>query len=299
MNNSTIKPFVKWAGGKGQILSDIQKTYPNGLGKTIRRYCEPFVGGGAVLFDVLSRNELDEVFINDINAELINTYRMVKEDAEALIKALANIESEYIPLSLEDRKQYYYAIREQYNDEKVKGDRFINLKKATLFIFLNRTCFNGLYRVNSTGLYNVPMGAYKSPTICDADNLRNVSAVLKNVDISCGDYQESEKFIDSNTFVYLDPPYRPLTETANFTSYTEMMFDDRAQIELAAFIDRISVAGARAVLSNSDPKNIDGNDNFFDELYRNHSIKRITAKRMINRNGESRGAISELLICNY
>ena len=170
---------------------------------------------------------------------------------------------------------------------------------AALFIFLNKTCFNGLYRVNKKGLYNVPAGKYKNPRICDADNLNAVAKALQPVDIICGDYKESLDFIDKNTFVYFDPPYRPLTNTANFTSYTENEFDDAAQKELAEYVQIISQKGASIVLSNSDPKNSNPNDNFFDKLYSNQFIRRISANRMINSNSSGRGKISELLISNY
>lgn len=294
-----MKPIVKWAGGKGQLLKEIKKMYPSGLGTTVRKYCEPFVGGGAVLFDILENYDLDEVYINDINAELINTYRMVKENIEPLIAKLAIMQDEYQPMDIANRKEYYYKMRDRFNDEKINGDKFVNLDKAALFIFLNKTCFNGLYRVNSKGGFNVPTGAYKSPVICDEQNLRNCSKALQNVQIHCGDYKDSVSFIDESTFVYFDPPYRPLNATANFTAYAEGGFDDAAQIALANYVTQLSKVGARVVVSNSDPKNTDIKDDFFDRLYIQHKICRVTAKRMINCQGESRGNISELLISSF
>ncbi|MEG1413429.1 MAG: DNA adenine methylase [Acidaminococcaceae bacterium] len=294
-----LKPFVKWAGGKGQLLTEIRKVYPAQLGKTITKYAEPFVGGGAVLFDVLSNYELDSLYISDINAELINTYKIIRDDIDKLIERLSLIQLEYLAMEIEQRKLYYYDKRFVFNGLKINLDERTNVEKAALFIFLNKTCFNGLYRVNKKGLFNVPMGAYKTPCICDAENLRNISQALKKVIIVCGDYRKSVTFIDQNTFVYFDPPYRPLTETASFTSYTEQIFDDQAQKELAYFVAQMSEQGAKIVASNSDPKNSNAEDDFFDVLYSEHKINRIEATRMINCNGSSRGKISELLIANW
>jgi len=294
-----LKPFVKWAGGKGQLINEIRKKYPKQLGKEIKKYAEPFVGGGAVLFDILSYYELDSIYISDINAELINTYCVIRDDVEKLINMLSVLQDEYIPIDNESRKRYYYDRRERFNVLKTNGDDTANIEKAALFIFLNKTCFNGLYRVNRRGLYNVPMGAYKNPCICDDDNLRNISKALHNVSIVCGDYTESEVFIDQNTFVYFDPPYRPISDTASFTAYTESIFDDIEQIKLAEFVKQISNNGAKVIVSNSDPKNYCEDDGFFDRLYSEFNISRVEATRMINCNGDSRGKINELIITNY
>ena len=293
------KPFIKWAGGKSQLLHDIRKKYPKELGKSITKYCEPFVGGGAVLFDVLLNYEIDEVLINDINAELTNTYSHIKNHLAELLLEITKMQEHFWPLDVEKRKEYYYEKRERFNYLKVNGDEAVNLEKAALFIFLNKTCFNGLFRVNKKGLFNVPMGAYKKPMICDKDNLTAISGLLKNVTIRCGDYKECLEFIDERTFVYIDPPYRPLTATASFTSYAEADFNDKEQRELGAFVDGITAKKAKVVISNSDPKNSDEDDTFFDDLYGRYNILRVTAKRMINCNGESRGNVSELLISNY
>ncbi|MBQ8004192.1 MAG: Dam family site-specific DNA-(adenine-N6)-methyltransferase, partial [Oscillospiraceae bacterium] len=166
-----VKPFLKWAGGKGQLLKEIEKYYPFGRG-VITKYAEPFVGGGAVLFDILSKYNLEQIYISDINTELINTYIIIRKHIEKLIVLLEKYQSEYIPLEIEDRKLYYMAKRDRFNDLKVNGNEAENIEKAALMIFLNKTCFNGLYRVNKKGLFNVPMGAYKNPLICDEKNLR-------------------------------------------------------------------------------------------------------------------------------
>ena len=292
------KPFIKWVGGKGQLLSEINKLYPVELGKNINKYAEIFVGGGAVLFDILSKYKLDEVYISDKNLELINTYKSIRDNVDILIKSLKEMEEQYIPLNNEDRKIYYYEKREEYNSLKINSE-VNNIEKAILFIFLNKTCFNGLYRVNKKGKFNVPMGAYKKPKICDEENLKNVSLTLRNVKIVYADYRESEKFIDDKTFVYIDPPYRPLNITSSFTSYTENDFNDKEQIELVEYINVLNKKGAKIVISNSDPKNNDIDDNFFDKLYKNYNINRVKATRMLNSNASLRGAINELLITNY
>lgn len=294
-----IKPFVKWAGGKGQLLDIIRKTYPSGLGSEIKKYAEPFVGGGAVLFDILSSYNLETAYISDTNAELINTYRIIRDEAKKLIELLNDYENEYIPLDDTHRKNYYYAKRERFNKMKVNGDDSTNLESAAIFIFLNKTCFNGLYRVNRKGLFNVPIGAYKKPTICHSGNLLNISYILQNVEIICGDYRKSSNFIDRNTFVYFDPPYRPISVTSDFTSYTENGFNDEAQRELAEYVDLLTKRGTKVVVSNSDPKNGDSEDVFFDKLYSSYRIHRIEASRMINSNARARGKVSELLICNF
>lgn len=223
------KPFVKWAGGKTQLLNEIRKKYP----KTIDKYCEPFVGGGAVLFDVLSNFQPKEVLINDINKELINTYIQIRDNVSELIDMLSNLQKSFIELDSDNRKIMFLDKRKRYNELKIYTQN-LGVEIASLFIFLNKTCFNGLYRVNKKGSFNVPMGAYKNPMICDEKNLRNVSHLLKNVKISCGDYKNCKNFIDTDTFVYIDPPYRPLTATSSFTSYSKCEFGDKQQIELIA-----------------------------------------------------------------
>lgn len=298
IGKSKVKPFLKWAGGKGQLLFEIEKYYPF-ENKNITKYAEPFVGGGAVLFDILSKFNLEEVYISDINEELVNTYCIIKNNIDDLLLLLNRMQNEFIPLDKAKRKDYYLAKRVRFNDLKINGDANINTEKAALMIFLNKTCFNGLFRVNKKGLFNVPMGAYKNPMICDEANLRVVSEKLQRVKIVCGDYQQAENFIDEKTFVYFDPPYRPLNDTANFTAYTENLFSDKEQIELAKFVDKLNEKGAKVVVSNSDPKNYNIEDDFFDKIYAAHKIKRVEANRMINCNGEARGKIKELLIANF
>ena len=297
-DEKTVKPFLKWAGGKGQLLKEIERYYPFNNG-TITKYAEPFVGGGAVLFDILNRYDIEQIYISDINAELINTYVIIREHIEKLINLLNQYQMEYVPLETEGRKSYYMAKRDRFNGLKVNGNKTESIEKAALMIFLNKTCFNGLYRVNKKGFFNVPMGAYKNPLICDEKNLRAVSEKLQNVRIVCGDYRKSAEFIDKHTFVYFDPPYRPLTETASFTAYTENLFNDEEQIELAEFVECMHKKGAKVVVSNSDPKNSNADDDFFDSIYAAHKIKRVEATRMINCQASARGKIKELLISNF
>ena len=291
---SIAHPFVKWAGGKSQLLPEIRTKYP----QTVKKYCEPFVGGGAVLFDVLQKCRPEEVLVNDVNEELINTYLQIKTDCNLLIEQLSELQQNYKSQSLEKNKILFYEKRLRYNELKINRNDAENLEKAALFIFLNKTCFNGLYRVNKKGEFNVPFNNAKNPLICDEENLRACSELLQNVQMKTGDYSDCKNFIDSETFVYLDPPYRPLTQTSAFTSYSENGFSDKEQIELGNFIKEISEIGANILASNSDPKNTNKEDNFFDELYSNFEIKRISASRMINSNAKKRGAISELLISN-
>ena len=287
-------PFVKWAGGKTQLLPEIRKHYPH----RIKKYCEPFVGGGAVLFDVLQKCHPEEVLINDVNAELINVYSHVKSNVRMLSNELICLQNQYLLKSQEERKLFFIEKRNSFNSLDINGGKREKLEKAALFIFLNKTCFNGLYRVNKKGEFNVPFNNAKNPLICDEENLKACSELLKNVKIITGDYSRVKNFIDSETFVYLDPPYRPLTQTSAFTSYSENQFSDKEQIELGKFITEISNKGAKVLASNSDPKNTNKEDDFFDNLYSNFEIERISASRMINSNAKKRGAISELLISN-
>lgn len=291
----TAKPFVKWVGGKTQLIEDIQKSLPADLrNKHDLTYVEPFVGGGAVLFWILQEYpNITKAVINDINAELICTYRVIRDDVESLITELSRIQSEYIPLDSEQRKEYFLKKRSLFNS-KNKSE----VETASLFIFLNRTCFNGLYRVNSKGEFNVPHGKYSNPKICDEATLRADSALLKNVEILCGDFAQTGKYAGNNVLYYFDPPYRPLTDTSAFTSYTTDGFDDAEQTRLRDFCDEIARNKSLFVASNSDPKNVDGEDKFFDKLYEMFSIKRVSAARMINSKGDGRGAISEIMITN-
>lgn len=290
------KPFLKWAGGKSQLLYEIRKYYP--FNEEINKYCEPFVGAGAVLFDVLNKFDLKEVYISDINKEAMNLYKVIRDDVDSLIEILDSFQKEYKGLNHEQRKIIYYRNREEFNLLKLSKNSN-SLRKAALFIFLNKTGFNGLYRENMSGEFNVPIGSYKNPKILDKENLINVNRKIQNVQIVYGDYKESESFIDSNTFVYYDPPYRPIKPTSNFTSYSKDSFIDDDQIELANFFKKMDQKSAYLLLSNSDPKNYDPDDSFFDDLYDGFNINRVVAKRFINSDKNNRGFVYELLINNF
>jgi len=294
---TSAKPFVKWIGGKRQILDRIRAQYPTGLGESITKYAEPFVGGGAVMFDILNSFPMKEIYISDINKELINVYTTIRDDVDALIMLLAHIQEDWWKFDDAQRRYYYYKKRDQFNSLKMASGNKAEL--AALFIFLNRTCFNGVYKVNTKGDYNVAIGSHAKPMICDEQNLQSVSVGLKNIQIVCGDYKLSKAFVDNKTFVYFDPPYRPLPLTSKFVGYTQDGFGDDKQVDLADFINELNEDGASIMLSNSDPKNTNPNDNFFDTLYGQYTIQRIKATRCINGNASGRGAINELLITNY
>ena len=289
------RPFIKWVGGKTQLLNEVSKSLPRDFASRQHvTYVEPFVGGGAVMFWILQEYpNIERAVINDINQELICTYRVIQVNVEELIAELAHIQDEYIPLGSEDRKAYFMEKRARFNTKKTTP-----VETAALFRFLNRTCFNGLYRVNSKGKFNVPHGKYANPRICDADNLHACSAVLQKVEILCGDFSETGRYAGPNTLFYFDPPYKPITETSSFTSYAKEGFNDDEQVRLRDFCDQISKDKALFVASNSDPKGVNPSENFFDTLYNHFIIKRVSATRMINSDASGRGAISELIISN-
>ncbi|MDY0404664.1 Dam family site-specific DNA-(adenine-N6)-methyltransferase [Virgibacillus sp. 179-BFC.A HS] len=303
-NITKAKPFLKWAGGKTQLLPTIKQNLPLAAleGGTIKKYVEPFVGSGAVLFEIMSAfPQIEEADIYDINPELINVYKSIQYNVEELVEILHAYEDKYIPMGQEERKLFYYAIRKEFNNDLdfIERDYYPNIKRAAQFIFLNRTCFNGLYRVNKKGEYNVPMGQYKNPTICNEPVLIAANAFLKKVRIHLDDYRESQHLIDESTFVYLDPPYRPISKSSSFTSYSKFDFNDTNQIELRDYFKILDKKNAYVMLSNSDPKNNDISDNFFDNLYEEFHIQRVNASRRINSKASNRGEITELLIKNY
>lgn len=292
----TAKPFLKWAGGKKQLLAEIEKALPISLAQESFTYIEPFVGGGAVLFWMLHKfPNLKKAVINDINQDLINTYKTVSCNPSELISILDVLQAEYHDLEekSEAKKEYYYSKRALFNSRKVN-----KTEQSALFIFLNRTCFNGLYRVNRDNEFNVPMGNYKRPTICDRENIFSVSEALQKVEILCGDFEQTLKYADNKSFFYLDPPYKPLNETSNFNSYAKNEFNDGEQIRLRDFCGKLHHLNCSWILSNSDVKAVNPNDNFFDDLYSDYAIQRVSAKRSINANPKKRGELTELLITN-
>lgn len=289
------KPFVKWAGGKSQLLDEIKKSLPKKIHQLNElTYIEPFVGGGAVLFWILQEYpNIRRAIINDINKELICTYNVIKNNVHKLIRELDVLQSQYTSCGPEERKSFFLEKRALYNTHAIS-----EIETASLFIFLNRTCFNGLYRVNSKGEFNVPHGKYANPKICDKDNLLAVSKLLQRVEITCGDFEETEKYANKETIYYLDPPYKPLSETSSFTSYTKDGFNDLEQIRLRDFCSRITQKGAIFLASNSDPKEEKTGESFFEKIYHQFMIKRVSATRLINANPNCRGVVSEIMITN-
>ena len=300
---SDAKPFLKWAGGKGQLLKQFEDYYPQELkeGK-LTKYCEPFVGSGAVFYHIMQTYDIQESLIIDVNPELVLAYQTIKTNVDDVVKQLSDLEKEYLSKKQNQRKGFFYELRDTFNRNLDDND-FDNFSDAWIertvhTIFLNRTCFNGLFRVNSKGGFNVPFGDHKNPRICYEENLKAVSELLQNTNIRRGDFTESRNFIDSNTFVYFDPPYRPLNKTSSFTSYSKFEFTDEEQLQLATFFKEMDNKGAKLLLSNSDPKNENPEDEFFEEAYKSFNMKRVLANRAINSKGEKRGKISEIVIHN-
>jgi DNA adenine methylase len=291
------KPFLKWAGGKTQLINDIERSLPQDIISSRFTYVEPFVGSGAVLFWMLSNfPKIEKAVINDINEDLINVYHVIAARPNELISILESLQEEYHHLEpdLAKKKEYYYQKRDLYNTRR--SDKTI---QAALLIFLNRTCFNGLYRVNSKNQYNVPIGSYKRPTIYDKSNILAVNEALQKVEIHCGDFEETLNHCREISFFYFDPPYKPLSDTSSFNAYAKGQFDDAEQIRLRDFCAKLDSQGHKWMLSNSDVKGSDTENDFFDSLYSEFRIGRVKAKRMINSNPTERGVLNELLITNY
>lgn len=295
------KPFIKWAGGKGQLLSQLASAMPKDLNEEPFTYIEPFVGGGAMLFFMLQRfTKIRKVIINDINKNLTETYKSIKNNPEGLIYRLKHIEQQYLSIKdNENQRQFYLKMRRRFNEEQLS-----NIDKSALLIFLNHTCFNGLYRENSKGEFNVPFGRYANPTICDENVIYADSELLNNFDVQIlnGDYKATAKAIDDFglNFFYFDPPYRPLSATSSFNTYVKEPFNDDSQRELSNFCRMISQKdNVLWMLSNSDCSAKNPKDTFFEDLYNGFNIKRVFASRMVNANGSKRGKLTELLICNY
>jgi DNA adenine methylase len=297
MENNNAKPFLKWAGGKSQLINDIRTALPIELTSQKFTYVEPFVGSGAILFWILENfPNVERAIINDINADLTNTYKVIAENPKMLIAVLDEFQKLYYTFEndAEGRKAYYMQQRALFNERSTNKET-----QAALFIFLNRTCFNGLFRVNKSNGFNVPIGSYIKPTICDAENLMAVSKVLQRVEILTGDYKETLKYAEHPALFYFDPPYKPLSKTSSFNSYAKDEFGDNEQIQLRDFCKTLDDQHHYWLLSNSDVKGKDMTDTFFDDIYEEYNINRVWAKRNINANGAKRGKLTELLITNY
>ncbi len=304
MNNS--KPFLKWAGGKRQLLPDLISRLPKSItdSKKIENYIEPFIGGGSFFFYLKNNYEIKNAYISDINKDLVLSYRTIQNKLNDLLVELKKLQSKYdLQADLENKQFLFYEIRKEFNKNLAYNlsevTNTFSVERSAQVIFLNRTCFNGLYRQNKKGEFNVPFGKYLNPTICDEDNLREVNLALQNVVIEHGDFELSETYAVKDSLIYLDPPYRPIKVTSSFTSYAKEDFGDEDQKRLAEYYSRLSKKGCSLILSNSDPKNNNKSDNFFDDLYSKFNITRVSAKRAINSKVEGRGSIFELMITNY
>ncbi len=276
--NSKYQPFIKWVGGKRGLLSQIIPLLPN----KFNNYFEPFVGGGALFFELYSLGLLEDknIYLFDINSELINTYTTIRDNPLELIEKLKSFKELH-------SKEFYYEIRAWDRGEHFS--LYSQIERAARFIYLNKTCFNGLYRVNRKGQNNVPMGSYKNPNICDIDVILSASRALQNVHILNTSYRDVLKHASTNDLVYFDPPYYPLTKTASFTSYSENEFLDKEQIELFEVFSELSNRNCSVYHSNSDT-------DFIKNLYKDYEITEILANRFINSKSSGRGKISEVLV---
>lgn len=271
------KPFLKWAGGKRQLLEQFNDFFPENYSV----YYEPMVGGGAVFFHLAPHKAV----LNDTNEDLIKAFKVVRDNAEKLIEILKIYEEKH-------NEDFYYETRDNFNEFKKKGKESQQIKLVAQLIYLNHTCFNGLYRVNQSGEFNVPIGSYRNPTISDEENLRKVSKILQDVELMCGDFENILPLVNSNDFVYFDPPYHPINKTSNFTEYAKNGFIEKDQVRLASFFEILDKKGVKLMLSNSNSK-------FIRELYKDFSIHVVKANRSINSKGDQRGKIKEIVVTNY
>lgn len=303
---SNGKPFLKWAGGKTQLIPQLEELMPADFGNRFDTYVEPFIGGGAMFFHMAQKHEFEKTVINDYNVDLVNVYRVIQQHPEKLLKQLTLLQDDYYAASEEERKIMFYSKREEFNTLKTGLTYDVNVLNskhvacAALFIFLNKTCFNGLYRVNSKGLFNVPFANPKKPLLADVENINTVSVLLQNTLILSGDYQGVEKHaVGGNVFMYLDPPYRPVAPSDRGNIYVASGFNDDDQRRLALWFKHMAGKGASVMLSNSDPTMVDPEDLFFNELYAGFNVHTVYAKRMINRDAAGRGGIREIVVTSY
>jgi DNA adenine methylase len=299
------KPFLKWVGGKTQLLYELEKRLPISIRESgeIKSYVEPFIGGGSVFFFLKDKYLIKRACLLDSNKELIMAYKVLRDDNKALIDILDELETFHLEKDEDGRKKNFYNIRGFYNQQKEGFDYFNPneewIKRTGYLIFLNKTCYNGLFRLNNKGEFNVPFGRYKNPKIYDKANIRAVHKALQNTELYTADFDMARKLIKKESFVYMDPPYRPLNSTSHFTDYSIGGFNESDQKRLAQFYSDMDQIGTYLLLSNSDPHNTNPADDFFDQLYSKYHIERVQAKRNINSNPVGRGEINELLIRNY
>ena len=286
------EPFVKWAGGKTQLLKEYRRLYP----EKFNTYYEPFLGGGAVFFDLYSLKKVEKAVLSDINKDLMNLWAAIKENVDELISLLEDLQKHV------DDKAYYYRVRNEFNSIKLDDD-FIdkpNIRKAALFLYLNKTCYNGLYRVNSEGKFNVPFGRYKNPRIYDEKNLRLVHDILKDdkkIILLCVDFEKAVKDADREDFIYFDPPYQPISETASFTEYTPGGFGYKEQVRLSKVFKRLTDKGCYVILSNSNKE--EALRPLYEPYFEKGYVIEVEASRSISCIGSKRGPVKELVILNY
>lgn len=285
--NSQIKPFLKWVGGKTKLLSDIEKNLPKEIKKRKFNYVEPFLGGGAVFFHLVQKFNIEKAYLNDLNNKLIDTYKHVRDRNPELIQKLKKIETDYYGSS--DKKMFFLEQREKFNNSQK------SVQKSALFIFLNKTGFNGMYRENSRGEYNIPFGQMKDPVICNRDLLEKTGKLLKDKEVIFSS-KSFEKVVadDKEVFYYLDPPYRPISKTSSFTDYTKSSFNDKTQLALKKYCDKIDKKGSFFMQSNSYSE-----DRFFQKLYHKRKINNLKVMRTISADGNKRNKVKEIIIRNY
>ncbi len=300
-----VKPFIKWVGGKNQLLGQFENYYPAEL-KTgqIKRYIEPFLGGGAVFFSVFQKYSLQTAYLSDQNPDLVIAYQTIQKKPNWLLEHLEKYQKQYEETDSAKRNKLFLKVRSEFNENRNQtlpkeiSDKAV--LRSSQFIFLNKTCFNGLFRLNSKGEFNVPHGKYTKPAIADEENILAVSELLQKAEIHHADYSTCFHRADQNTFIYFDPPYRPISSSSNFTTYTSTNFADAEQLKLAQFFRKLDTdQKAKLMLSNSDPQNTNPNDHFFENAYFGYPIVRVSASRAVNSNAEKRGKITEILIRNY
>lgn len=277
------KPFVKWVGGKSQLLGQFEDLFP----QDFNNYIEPMVGGGAVFFHLLNtKNIEDRAILLDVNPELMGCYQIIKEDVENLILELVKLSKQYS----QSPKEFFYQVREW--DRQKDFEQRPATQRAARTVFLNKTCYNGLYRVNNGGTFNTPFGRYKNPNICDEENLRAANSALQSVQLLTSDFGAVTELASARDFIYFDPPYHPLSETAKFTSYTKNGFKKKDQVRLRDTFANLAKKGCQVMLSNSDTK-------FIRDLYNDFHVHTVDAKRYINSNPNHRGEITEVVVTNY
>jgi DNA adenine methylase len=299
------RPFLKWPGGKSQLIAQLDPLLPRELKQgSVRRYVEPFLGAGALFLHVAQHYRIGEALLSDVNEELCLVWRVVQRDPEKLIVALERLRRRFLAAAQAKRADAFYRLRNRYNATHTQFDHATYspawVERAAQTVLLNKTCYNGLFRFNSKGEFNAPFGRYSNPSVFDPRNIRAVSSLLARATIVCGDFELCGPFVDERTFVYFDPPYRPLSSTASFTSYSKNSFGEDEQRRLGRFYRRLNDrTGARLMLSNSDPANTNPADRFFHELYKTFRIHHVQAGRAINSKAGRRGKITELVVTSY